>query len=75
MDKNSEKEKLNDELLNNVAGGDIVVHSYQDEPERFVYVCNSLRCCGSDFISDYLISVCPYCGSAEICLVDAYTGD
>ena len=69
MDKNSEKVKLNDVLLNNVAGGDIVVHSYQDEPERFVYVCNSLRCCGSDFISDFEISACPNCGSNEICLL------
>ena len=74
MDKNSEKVKLNDELLNNVAGGGIVDYKYQYEP-YFLYVCNSLRCCGSDFISDYLISTCPYCGSNEICLVDAYTGD
>ena len=74
MDKNSEKVKLNDELLNNVAGGGIVDYKYQVEP-YFLYVCNSLRCCGSDFISDYLISICPYCGSNEICLVDAYTGD
>lgn len=73
MEKNKEnksKTKLNDELLNNVAGGG---YKYQVEP-YFLYVCNSLRCCGSDFISDYLISACPYCGSNEICLVDAYTG-
>ena len=29
MDKNSEKVKLNDELLNNVAGGGIVDYKYQ----------------------------------------------
>ena len=72
MDKNSEKVKLNDELLNNVAGGDIVVHPHQDEPEYFVYVCNCLRCCGSEYISDFFISACPNCGSDDICMVYAY---
>ena len=69
MDKNSEKVKLNDELLNNVAGGGIVDYKYQVEP-YFLYVCYSSRCCDRDILSDFEISACPYCGSNEIYLVD-----
>ena len=72
MEKNKEKVKLNDDLLDNVAGGGIVDYKYQVEP-YFLYVCNSLRCCGRGFISDFEISACPHCGSNEICLMDTIT--
>ena len=70
MDQNKDKQKLNDELLNNVAGGGIVEYLRQDEYKRFLYVCYSYRCCDRDILSDFEISACPYCGSNEIYLVD-----
>ena len=77
MEKNKEnksKTKLNDELLNNVAGGVLQISSddylADEENKHFVY---SLRYCGSEYISDFFISACPNCGSDDICMVYAYT--
>ena len=60
MDKNSEKVKLNDELLNNVAGG--ISPNMQQNYTCYTFLCNPQNDgCGNTFKS-------PNCGSNEICL-------
>ena len=61
MDQNKDKQKLNDELLNNVAGG--ISPNMQQNYTCYTFLCNPQNDgCGNTFKSETVPDVCPYCG-------------
>ena len=68
---NNSKEKLNDELLDQVSGGVLLIQSDDyipglEEGYRYLYACFSRVCRGGEFITESEVSVCPNCGSTYI---------
>lgn len=61
MDQNKDKQKLNDGLLNNVAGG--ISPNMQQNYTCYTFLCNPQNDgCGNTFKSETVPDVCPYCG-------------